>query len=126
MKTSQQRKVIHRITSNTVIKVNEAMDLALGPEDVPEREILVNEAARSQIEQGVVIFDLAEDFATVTQKTLFREKVEMLIEPQVEIIGIVLAVTLQSLIKNSKALEGHGLPLGHSHSDVESDCWHVQ
>ena len=51
MEAGQQRKIVHRIACDGVIKIDEGRDLGFAAQDVPEGQILVNQAAAVQLEQ---------------------------------------------------------------------------
>jgi hypothetical protein len=61
MEAGEQGEIIHRITADAVIEIDEGADLMLSAEDVPEGEVLVNEATRSEVEKGSMSLNLDGD-----------------------------------------------------------------
>ena len=51
MEAGKQREIVHRIACDGVIEIDEGRDLRFAAQDVPEGQILVNQAAAVQLEQ---------------------------------------------------------------------------
>ena len=126
MEAGEEREVIHRISADRVVEVNEGSDLIAGAEDVPKCEIFVHEAALREIEQGAVVSDLGKNVIRARQETARLQKVQMLFETKVEVVGVARSIASQLLIKHSKAFERDRLPLRHRHADLERDLRHLQ
>ena len=65
MKASQQRKVVQRIAANGIVEVDEGGDFLRGAEDIPEREVLVDEAAALERQEAAVVFDFGGNLAAL-------------------------------------------------------------
>ena len=103
MKAGKQREIIHRIAADHIVEVNERGDLIAGAEDVPEREVFVDEAALRKIEQCPVILDLGSDPFSVVQKTASDEEMKMLVEAKAKVVEVGGVVAMQGIIQHAEA-----------------------
>lgn len=61
METAEERDVVERIAADGVVEIDERSDAIGGAEDIPEREILVDEAGGGQREERGVRVDFAPE-----------------------------------------------------------------
>jgi len=93
VETGQKREVIHRVSADRIVEVNEGGDLIAGPKNVPKREVFVDKTAQRQIEQCPMVFNLGSDFVALfpTKKASRNEEGEVLVESKVEVIVVATA-----------------------------------
>ena len=90
METGQQREVIHRVSADHIVEVDEGSDLLASAENVPKREVFVDKTALRQVEQCLVAGHFGGDFGALltSEKTTRNEEGEVLVESQMEVVSV--------------------------------------
>ena len=101
MKTRQKRKVIHRIAADAIVEIDERRNLVPAAENVPQREVLVNQAACLKLEQGTMSLDFRRDAIALlcAQKAAPDKKMQVSIQMQKKIIFVPRVIAMQAKVE---------------------------
>ena len=97
METAEERDVVERIAADGVVEIDERGDAVGSAEDIPEREILVDEAGGGQREERGVRFDFALEVIGLGagEELFFDEEREVAVETRVKVVGVTGVVAAQ-------------------------------
>ena len=126
MEAAQQGEIIHRVAGDGVVEINVGRNVLRGAQDVPEREVLVHEAALLKLKQRLVALDLSAQLVcrSFGEEGAAGKETQMAVEVQMEVIRVpgmearepaLLAQHLR--IEGTEALRLQCLPARHGGTD---------